>query len=77
MGFGLDMTIGKNGGPGTHIYEDKEIPKSRNCPMAYRLIAVYAPSRYSEFPYSVALIGVYRRGFEGPDMRYIAVPIRY
>ncbi|MCV6603243.1 MAG: DUF2259 domain-containing protein [Cohaesibacter sp.] len=75
MGFGLDMKQGEAGDP-LEIYEDKEVPKSRNCPISYRLIAVYASSRYNRSDYAVALIGVYQRGFEGPSLRYIAVPIK-
>ncbi|SNZ20001.1 DUF2259 domain-containing protein [Cohaesibacter gelatinilyticus] len=75
MGFGLDMKHGEAGDP-REIYEDKEVPKSRNCPISYRLVAVYSSSRYNRSDYAVALVGVYQRGFEGPGMRYIAVPIK-
>ncbi len=56
------------------FYEDKAIPASRRCPLAYDLTAVVAPSGVPETDRLVAIIGVYSRGFEGADQRFIAVP---
>jgi predicted secreted protein len=75
-GFRLDMTLGK-GGIGMELYEDRSIPKSRNCPLGYQLVSVYAPDRFNNHPYAVALVGVFSRGFEGPDFRYIAVSLKF
>lgn len=56
------------------IYEDKAIPESRNCPLAYDVAAVVAQSGMPVTDRLVALIGVYARGFEGANHRFIAVP---
>jgi predicted secreted protein len=51
-----------------HCSKDTSIPKSRSCPHAYDIEAVFAPSAY-DVPGDphVALIGVYSRGFEGSN----------
>lgn len=56
------------------IHEDKTIPDSRNCPAAYDVAAVVAQSGMPVTDRLVALIGVYARGFEGLNHRFIAVP---
>jgi predicted secreted protein len=49
------------------------LPKSRGCPTDYRLYAVVAPFQQAE-P-RIALISSYPFGFEGPDRRFLAVPL--
>ena len=56
------------------IHEDKAIPDSRNCPAAYDVAAVVAQTGMPVTDRLVALIGVYARGFEGLNHRFIAVP---
>ena len=56
------------------IFEDTSIPDSRNCPLAYDVAAVIAQSGLPVTDRLVALIGVYARGFEGANHRFIAVP---
>ncbi len=56
------------------ISKDIAIPASRNCPLGYDLAAVYAPAGYQTSGKLVAIIGVYSRGFEGANHRFIAVP---
>lgn len=77
MPVGLEVTV-KNLKTGTSksMARDAAIPKSRGCPHAYDIEAVFAPSAYG-VPGDpvVALLGVYTRGFEGSDRRFIAVPI--
>jgi predicted secreted protein len=77
MPVGMEVTL-KNLKTGTtkSMSRDSAIPKSRNCPHAYDIEAVFAPSSFS-VPGDplVALIGVYARGFEGSNRRFIAVPI--
>lgn len=52
------------------------IPKSRGCPMDYRLYAVVTPADFENVPgEGVAIISVYPFGFEGPNRRFIAVPL--
>lgn len=56
--------------------KDSAIPKSRGCPHAYDIEAVFAPTAYQNASDPVvALLGVYTRGFEGSDRRFIALPI--
>lgn len=77
MPVGMEVTV-KNLKTETikSMAKDTTIPKSRNCPHAYDIEAVFAPSAYN-MPNDpvVALIGTYNRGFEGSNRRFIAVPI--
>lgn len=75
MGFALSMT--KPDGSHVDIHDEATAPKSRGCPQRYHLVAVFAPDRYRVQSYAVALVGVFSRGFEGPNMRYIAVPFAF
>lgn len=73
--YGLRLTIKDiTAGTTRTIYEDKTIPASRDCPTSYDLSAVVAQSGYPVTDRLVAIIGVYGRGFEGSDHRFIAVP---
>jgi len=57
------------------ISKDSDIPKTRYCPHGYDIEAIFAPTAYGlEKDPLVVLIGVYSRGFEGSDRRFIAVP---
>jgi predicted secreted protein len=57
------------------LAKDQTIPKSRYCPTGYDLEAIFAPTAQGlQRDPVVALIGVYSRGFEGSDRRFIAVP---
>jgi predicted secreted protein len=57
------------------VYQDTDIPKSRGCPTGYDIDKVLAPAAESQDKRLVALIGVYRFGFEGQDRRMIAIPV--
>jgi predicted secreted protein len=73
--FGFILTL-KDVQSGTTriLSEDAAIPASRNCPLGYDLAAIYAPAGFQAAGKLVAVIGVYSRGFEGADHRFIAVP---
>ena len=73
--FGLRLTL-KDLQTGTSrvIHEDKSIPGSRRCPLAYDVSAVVAQAGMPVTDRLVAIIGVSSRGFEGADHRFIAVP---
>ena len=73
--FGVRVSL-KDLQTGTNrvIHEDRSIPDSRNCPAAYDVAAVVAQSGMPVTDRLVALIGVYARGFEGLNNRFIAVP---
>lgn len=50
------------------LQKDTTLPKSRGCAQSYRIQDVYL---YKEF--IAVLINVFTPGFEGPDMRFMAV----
>ena len=60
---------------GQEIYRDKSLSQSRGCPTLYSVERVYMPDSVFPATFGVALIGFYRYGFEGADLRHIAVPI--
>ena len=57
------------------IHRDGALPRSRGCPVTYRLHGVVVPFNAGSISDAVALISVYPGGFEGPDRRFIAVPL--
>lgn len=72
MGFALRIS-----GEGTNFeaHRDDNLPRSRNCPITYQIAGVYMPFQAFDLSRAVALISVYAYGFEGPDRRFIAVPV--
>ncbi len=72
----LGMTLGLTGPEGVaEIFRDEVLPKSRGCPVAYRIFAVVAPQYAAPPDAHVAIIATYPFGFEGPDRRFIAIPL--
>ncbi|MGB3337309.1 MAG: DUF2259 domain-containing protein [Devosia sp.] len=57
------------------IHRDGALPRSRGCPVTYRLYGVVLPFNAGSISDAVALVSVYPGGFEGPDRRFIAVPL--
>ena len=57
------------------VHRDQSLPRSRGCPMDYRLHSVVMPFQNSTLSNAVAIISVYPGGFEGPDRRFLAVPL--
>ncbi|WEJ33243.1 DUF2259 domain-containing protein [Devosia sp. SD17-2] len=57
------------------IHRDKRLPESRGCVFEYRLHSVVQPGWAQDISAAVAIVSVYSGGFEGPDRRFIAVPI--
>lgn len=51
------------------------LPRSRGCPTTYRIYAVAARPETGSLKDAVAIVSVYPFGFEGPDRRFIAVPL--
>jgi predicted secreted protein len=73
VGFALTLEAD---GETTELHRDKSVPASRNCTVDYRPYGIVAPVNWSwngHIP--VAIISVFSRGFEGPDRRFIAVPV--
>ncbi len=59
------------------VHDDATLPSSRFCAIGYDIEAVIAPSNVETIERLVAIIGVHRRGFEGADRRFIAVPFAW
>lgn len=57
------------------VHDETAIPESRGCAQEYRLYAVVQPLWAQAIEEAVAIIAVYPGGFEGPDRRFIAVPL--
>jgi predicted secreted protein len=72
--MGYQLIIADNGSERL-IHRDQALPRSRGCPVTYRLYGVVLPFNAGSISHAVALISVYRGGFEGPDRRFIAVPL--
>jgi predicted secreted protein len=70
---GYALTI-SGGDTTTTLHKDgATLPKSRGCTLDYRHYAVVAPFK-GEVPPD-AIVSSYPFGFEGPDRRFLAVPI--
>jgi len=73
VGFALTLEAD---GKSTELHRDKSVPASRNCTVAYRPFGIVAPVNWSWNQRTpVAIISVFSQGFEGPDRRFIAVPV--
>lgn len=57
------------------VFSDDKIAASRGCPLGYDIQAVLASYGNDQSNRLVAIIGVYSIGFEGKDLRYVAVPV--
>lgn len=57
------------------VHRDDNLPRSRGCPVDYRLYGVVMPFGGAVLANAVAIVSVYPRGFEGPDRRFLAVPL--
>lgn len=74
---GFSLTLKREDRAAEVAHKDVKVPGSRGCPEDYHLMAVFAPGPYSSKRFGAALVGVFSYGFEGPDLRYIAVPVRF
>lgn len=72
--LGLSLTLEEDSGERL-IHRDKRLPESRGCAVEYRLFGVVQPGWARDISSAVAIVSVYSGGFEGPDRRFIAVPI--
>lgn len=73
---GFALTLADEAGNSAEIYRDASVPASRGCVSDYRIHAVLSPfpAGASASP-MVAVISVYSLGFEGPDRRFVTVPV--
>ena len=72
--MGYQLTISADGNERV-VHRDENLPRSRGCPVAYRLYGVTLPFNAGSAEAAVALISVYPGGFDGPDRRFLAVPL--
>lgn len=72
--LGYELTIVDNG-TSRLLHRDTTLPRSRGCPFTYRLYGVVLPFEAGSISNAVGIISVYPGGFEGPDRRFIAVPL--
>ena len=71
-GYQLSLT---REGDTTIVHRDDALPRSRGCPVDYRLYGVLVPFQADMTGNAVAVLSVYTYGFEGPDRRFIVVPL--
>ncbi len=61
------------------VYSEGNVPRSRGCPQAYALTAVYLPAAFGAYPprevYAAVVISHYPIGFEGLDRRFLVLPL--
>jgi predicted secreted protein len=73
---GFALTLTDPAGNSAEIHRDVAVPASRGCVSDYRIHAVVGPfhSGFNASPL-VAVVSVYSLGFEGPNRRFVTVPI--
>jgi predicted secreted protein len=74
---GFRLKAKRGGEPFQEAHRDSKIPSSRRCPLKYSLsdaVAFFGADGRSQS--IVALVNVFSFGFEGPDRRFIAVPLK-
>ncbi len=72
MGFLIDI---KEMNEIKRVYEDGALARSRACPITYKINSIFVPFEARDISSAVAIISVYSYGYEGPDRRFVAVPI--
>ncbi|MCR6656462.1 MAG: DUF2259 domain-containing protein [Opitutus sp.] len=73
--LGFALTLDDNGTSSELHRDTGKLPASRGCAMAYRIHGVVARPATDAVHAGVAIISVLPYGFEGPDRRFIAVPL--
>ena len=73
--LGYELNIATAGGSERLLHRDATLPRSRGCPLQYRLYGVVLPFEAGSISHGIAIVSVYPGGFEGPDRRFIAVPL--
>jgi predicted secreted protein len=57
--------------------DEGTLPRSRSCPFTYRPYAVLVPGLGGSPSAGVVIVSYTRGGFEGPDRRFLAVPLAF
>ena len=76
VGFRVIRVDASGGGASRVLHEDKSVPRSRNCPLGYRIAGLQTFGLDGLVSYAV-LVSVRSQGFEGPDYRWLAVTGRF
>jgi len=71
-GYQLEVS---DSGSARQVHMDEKLPRSRGCPTDYRIHSVVMPFGGATLSNAVAIVSVYPGGFEGPDRRFLAVPL--
>ncbi|MFN3719415.1 MAG: DUF2259 domain-containing protein [Rhizobium rhizophilum] len=74
-GFALKIAEDASPDERREVYRDTSVPKSRNCPSAYAIGGMVTPSYGSSAPH-MAMIQIATLGFEGNNLRWLAVPVK-
>jgi predicted secreted protein len=74
---GFALSLAEDGKPESRreVYRDRTVPKSRHCPSAYAIGGVVTPGYGSSAPHMV-MVQIAALGFEGNDLRWLAVPVK-
>ena len=72
---GFALSISRGEGPASETYRDTSVPKSRGCANRYAIADIVVASNPGRPVRFVVLVHIYAYGFEGPDTRFIAVPV--
>jgi predicted secreted protein len=73
VGYRLSRVDLEPGGTFVRLHQDEAIPQSRGCPFGYQLGAVQTVYPQGGPPSFAVMIAVRGLGFEGPDIRWLAV----
>jgi predicted secreted protein len=75
--FGFELTV-FDGSETRVLHRDEDtLPASRSCPYTYRPYAVLVPGLGGTPSAGVVIVSYTRGGFEGPDRRFLAVPLAF
>lgn len=72
IGFALKR---ETDGELSEVYRDTRVPASRHCVVTYKFYGVFIPFESYDNASAVAVLSVWSHGFEGPDRRFIALPV--
>ncbi|MBZ0215456.1 MAG: DUF2259 domain-containing protein [Fimbriimonadaceae bacterium] len=73
-GFSLSFKADETQEPVT-VHEDTSIPASRGCPLNYGISDVIVYEKPQDRQRMIVLVNIFSHGFEGPDRRFIAIPV--
>ncbi|KPF44094.1 DUF2259 domain-containing protein [Rhizobium sp. AAP43] len=75
QGFRLTLADDAKPADARKVYEDQRVPTSRHCPSSYGIAGVVTPRYGSKGPHMV-MVQMLTLGFEGNNVRWLAVPVR-